>query len=81
MKKTLKQAHPLAIGNKRKMVNVEVAPKGDKWVVQYEGMIKIPQPYATQEAAIKAATKQAKFFNAELLIKGKDGKIREKTTH
>ena len=81
VKKALKQAHPLAIGNKRKMVNVEVAPKGSKWVVQYEGLIKAPRPYATQQQAIEIATEEAKLLGAELLIKGKDGKIRERNSY
>lgn len=61
--------------------NQWVTTKGDKWAVKGEGNSKSTSIHDTQKEAIKAAKAIAKNQQSELIIQGKDSKIREKNSY
>ncbi len=61
--------------------NVHVVPTNKGWAVKKVGNTKASSTHPTQKDAIKAGTQAAKNEQSELLIHGKDGKIREKNSH
>jgi hypothetical protein len=58
---------------------VTVAPKSDSWVVKREGSNR-SRVYDTQADAITAATKTARDSKSGLMIRRRDGTIREIST-
>ena len=58
--------------------NQHVMPKGDEWEVKGEGNSKATRVVDTQKEAIKIAREIAINQESELIIHGKDGKIRDK---
>lgn len=60
---------------------IHVLPNGGKWAIKGEGNQKATKITDTQSEAIKFATEQAKNQKTELLIHGKDGRIREKNSY
>lgn len=51
------------------------------WGVKREGASKNAKNFPTQKDAIKWGTESAKKSNSELLIHGRDGKIRERNSY
>lgn len=61
--------------------NQHVVPRDDGWGVKSEGNSKASKVFPTQGAAIQAGRAQARKNASELIIHGKDGRIREKNTY
>ncbi len=64
----------------RKNVDVVPTPKGD-WGVKREGAERYSRRYPTQEEAVDTATRMAKRSHGELLIHGRDGRIRDRSSY
>ena len=58
--------------------NIHVVPSDKGWNVKKEGQTKPLSQHRTQAAAWDAGRPKAKANEAELIIHGRDGKIREK---
>ena len=58
-----------------------VVPTKDGWAVKRAGSPKATKVFATQEEAIERGREIAKNQRSELLIHGRDGRIREKNTY
>lgn len=61
--------------------NQHVVPLGNGWAVKSEGSKKFTVITETQREAITVARNIAKNNNSELIIHGRDGKIREKDSY
>ncbi|KJG04770.1 hypothetical protein UB33_17450 [Photobacterium angustum] len=61
--------------------NQWVVKKGEQWGVKGEGNERITSFHNTQKDAIAAAKSIAKNQKSELIIQGKDHKIREKNSY
>jgi hypothetical protein len=61
--------------------NVHVLPREEKWAVIRENSKRASNLLETQREAILKAKVIAKNSNSELIIHGKDGKIREKNSY
>ena len=60
---------------------VHVVNAGGKWVVQVEGSARPRSKHATQAEAISAGRSVARKAKTELLIHGRDGTIRERSSY
>lgn len=58
-----------------------VVPREGKWAVKAAGGDKATRVYDTQSKAITAARRIARNQKTELVIHGRDGRIREKSTY
>nr|DAK61395.1 MAG TPA: protein of unknown function (DUF5633) [Caudoviricetes sp.] len=58
-----------------------VTPKDGKWQVKGEGNDKATKTFGTQKEAIDYAKAIAKNQKSEVVIHGKDGKIRDKDSY
>lgn len=58
-----------------------VVPKGGKWAVRGGGSPRATEVFDTQGAAIEKARRIARNQQAELVIHGRDGRIREKRSY
>ncbi|HYO48019.1 MAG TPA: DUF2188 domain-containing protein [Gemmatimonadota bacterium] len=58
-----------------------VVPSDGKWAVRAAGSKKATSVYETQKSAIVAATRIARQQQTELVIHGRDGRIRDKSTY
>ena len=63
------------------MANQHVVPNGKNWQVKAEKATKATKNFNTQKAAIAYAKDIAKNQKRELVIHGKDGKIRDKDSY
>ena len=61
--------------------SIHVTPKKDKWQVKKANSSKATKITETQSEAIRIARKNAINQKAELLIHGKNGRIREKNSY
>lgn len=61
--------------------NQHVVPTGNGWAVKRAGSKKATETFDTQRDAIQRAREIARNKGSELLIHGRDGKIREKNTY
>lgn len=61
--------------------NQHVVPHDGKWAVRGEGNSRISSDHRTQGAAIRSAIRAAKDEKAEVVIHGRDGKIRDKDSY
>jgi len=61
--------------------NIFVSPNGDKWSVQSAGSQKPYRVTNTQKEAITIGREIAINNKSELIIQGRDGKIREKNSY
>lgn len=61
--------------------NQHVVPAGNGWAVKRAGSKKATKTFDTQRDAIQRAREIARNKGSELLIHGRDGKIREKNTY
>ena len=60
--------------------NQHVVPTRDGWAVKCAGSPKATKVFGTQEQAIKRGREIARNQQSELLIHGRDGRIREKNS-
>ena len=61
--------------------NQHVVPRGNKWAVRKAGAEKVTRRFDTQQEAIKAARGIVRNRGGEVLIHGRDGRIRERDSH
>lgn len=61
--------------------NQHVVPRDKGWAVKSEGSSKASTIKPTQQKAIESAVKIAKKEGSEVVIHGKDGKIRDKDSY
>lgn len=61
--------------------NQHVVPQNGDWAVKGEGNQKATKVVETQKEAIEIAKEIAKNQESELLIHGKDGQIRDKSSY
>lgn len=61
--------------------NQHVTPKNGKWQVKGAGNDKATKTFDTQKEAIEYGKSIAKNQKSELVIHGKDGKIRDKDSY
>jgi hypothetical protein len=61
--------------------NQHVVPSGDQWAVRGEGNSKATRVFPKQTDAITHARDLARSSGSELVIHGRDGRIREKNTY
>lgn len=61
--------------------NQHVVPKDGGWAVRGEGNSRASSTHQTQKRAIDAAREQARKQGSEMIIHGRDGKIRERNTY
>jgi len=60
--------------------NQHVVPAGDgRWALKGAGSSRATKKFETQRAAIEAGRQVARNQSSELLIHGRDGRIREKS--
>ena len=58
--------------------NQWVVPHGDKWAVKGEGNTRVTSIHRKQETAANVARARAKAEESELIIQGRNGRIRDK---
>ena len=61
--------------------NIHVVSKGDRWAVKQEGKVAPLSTHRTQELARQSAVPIAKEKKSEVVIHGRDGKIRDKDSY
>lgn len=61
--------------------NQHVVPRGNDWAVKRGGADRATTIVPTQREAIEIAREIAKNNNSELLIHGRDGRIRERDSY
>lgn len=61
--------------------NQHVVPQNGQWAVRGEGNSRVTTTHKTQKEAITEARNRAQNAGSELIIHGRDGKIREKNTY
>jgi len=61
--------------------NQHVVPRNGKWAVRGEGDSKVSGIFNTQTDAINRAREIARSQGSELVIHGRDGRIREKSSY
>jgi uncharacterized protein YdaT len=68
--------------NQKKMgKNQHVVPDGNRWGVKGAGNSKATEKFDTQKEAIERAREIAKNQESEVVIHGRDGKIRDKDSY
>ncbi|MNY77153.1 hypothetical protein D3C86_2169660 [compost metagenome] len=60
--------------------NIHVVPHDEGWDVIHEGARYAESHHATQEEAVAAGTTKAQREHVELLIHGRDGQIRSRSS-
>lgn len=61
--------------------NIHVVPRNDGWVIRREGASRATSTHETQTAAITAARELARSQGSELVIHGRDGRIRDRDSY
>lgn len=61
--------------------NQHVVPRSDGWAVRGEGNSRDTRRFGTQKDAIRAARRIARNRGSELLIHGRDGRIRDRRSY
>lgn len=64
-----------------KATNIHVVPRIDGWIVRKEGTIRATSVHQTQRDAVDAARKIARNESGELVIHGRDGRIRDRDSY
>jgi hypothetical protein len=65
----------------RTLPSLHVVPRADKWAVIDEGKSGVSSTFATQTEAIEEARKLAKDQAGELVVHGRNGRIRERDNY
>ena len=58
--------------------NIHVVPRNDGWAVRKEGTSRATSIHQTQRDAVDAAREMARSWRSELIIHGRDGRIRDR---
>ena len=61
--------------------NQHVVPHEGKWAVRGEGNTRVSSEHRTQGSAINSAVRTARHEKSEVVIHGRDGKIRDKDSY
>jgi Uncharacterized protein conserved in bacteria (DUF2188) len=61
--------------------NVHIVPHSDGWAVKIEGNDRATSVHDTQQQAIDAGRDRARRDESELLIHGRDGRIRDRDSY
>jgi uncharacterized protein YdaT len=61
--------------------NQHVVPHQEGWAVRGEGNSRVTSMHETQREAIEVARQISQHQHSELVIHGRDGKIRDKDSH
>jgi len=61
--------------------NQHVVPHDGQWAVRAEGSERVTSVHPTQREAIETAREISRNQGSEMLIHGRDGRIRERDTH
>ena len=61
--------------------NIHVVPSDNRWAVKKEGINKPVSTHKNQELARQSAVPLAKKNKSEVVIHGRDGKIRDKDSY
>jgi Uncharacterized protein conserved in bacteria (DUF2188) len=61
--------------------NIHVVPRNEGWVVRKEASTRATSVHSTQREAVEAARKIAKHQSGELVIHGRDGRIRDRDSY
>lgn len=61
--------------------NQHVVPRDGEWAVRKEGSSRDTSRFSTQEEAIRAGRRIARNQGSELLVHGRDGRIRERRSY
>jgi len=64
-----------------KAKNIHVVSRNEGWVIRREGTVKATSVHGTQREAVKAGRVIAKNQSGELIIHGRDGRIRERDSY
>lgn len=64
-----------------KRKSLHVVARNDGWVIRKEGSSRATSVYKTQRDAVEAAREMARKDNVELVIHGRDGRIRERDSY
>ena len=64
-----------------KRTNIHVVPRNDGWIVRKEGTSRPTSVHQTQRDAVEAARKIARNQSGELVIHGRDGRIRDRDSY
>ena len=64
-----------------KAQNIHVVPRNDGWAVRGEGTIRATSVHQTQRDAVDAAREIARSRGSELIIHGRDGRIRDRDSY
>jgi len=64
-----------------KTTNIHVVPRIDGWIVRKEGTSRATSVHLTQRDAVDAARKIARNESRELVIHGRDGRIRDRDSY
>lgn len=61
--------------------NIHVVPRNEGWVVRKEGASRATSVHHTQRDAVDAAREIARTSHGELIIHGRDGRIRDRDSY
>lgn len=61
--------------------NIHIMPREGRWVVKVEGNSRISSDHRTQGAAINAGIPKAKAEKSDVVIHGRDNKIRDRDSY
>ena len=64
-----------------KAKNLHVVPRNEGWIIRKEGSVKATSVHGTQREAVDAARAIAKKQSGELIIHGRDGRIRDRDSY
>jgi hypothetical protein len=81
MKDKAPKSKGAAVKRKTDRMYLHVVPRVDGWAVRSEGRSRATSIHNSQREAIEAARKLAKDAATELVIHGRDGRIRERDSY
>ena len=64
-----------------KTKNIHVVPRNEGWVIRREGTVKATSVHGTQREAVDAGRAIAKRQSGELIVHGRDGRIRDRDSY
>lgn len=64
-----------------KVKNIHVVPRNDGWIIRKEGNSRATSVHPTQRDAVEEARELARSKSTELVIHGRDGRIRNRDSY
>ena len=64
-----------------KAKNIHVVPRNDGWIIRKEGASRATSVHETQRDAVEAGREIARNQSSELVIHGRDGRIRDRDSY